>query len=463
MTGDHSADTHESAHQYAIGRLLTETAWRQRAVEQVMPRSAGHYELRRSLQLEVPTDLFGDHEVPTGQLLLPVWWLPKLPLLRFSVEDQHGLPLAVLPRREAAGVLGRVLFERLPTPTEDWAALLSLETLVATAVSSLAPWIQIADKSVSHADAAIDYVEIGAGQRLLPVDAARHLERGRDLTLAAYRACGMEARWSSRERDNTALNGLLLVAYVDPRLASCSAVSEWIDTHHSTIEKLVIAAGSDQGAMEFLSLLTLAGVRWPAIVPMGLAPGDVTVLKTSELRPSGHERTRVFLHETETAYATSYHLQVHSPDNTVVIKKVRAFNGADESAHSEVGFPDNFEFVRQTDELFTAYAGDAERANRIGVRIRFGLRHHVLAVYAFALTLMTAALAGVALVRPFASEAAVLLTLPTSFVTAVVLLRESSLPARFVDIPRYVLLGGTLILWLVAIWRLLGYGWLGGA
>jgi hypothetical protein len=271
----------------------------------------------------------------------------------------------------------------------------------------------------------------------------------------------MEAWWPEEDVDNPATSGVLLASYAPFEGSRSEELTAWIDDHHEVISQLLDAAETSDDVVGFLRFLLYAGVRWPVLVQRWARPGDVLILKTREVRPSGHDDVRTFVHDAEIRLAMSYHLQVHSPDPTVVIKKeVKASAGP--FADDEVGFPENFEIMSSTEELFTAYASDPERVERVRFTVRFGLRHHVWAGYAFALALGLIALTAAGLLKEVTGDVAAVLTIPASLVAAVVLVRDAPLTARFLDRPRYLLIVATSLVWVVAMWRLIGWPWPGG-
>lgn len=444
----------------ATRKLLTTRAWCQRVVEQLTPLSPDHCEVRTSYQLEIPADLLengSELDPPDLPLVIPVCWLPKRALLGFDLCDEAGLALPVRTRRENAGIVGRVAFD--DQTTRLVISRFDVNRLIAVAASSLGTWEQMREQSAApDHDVAIDYLEKGTGIRVLPADAARLLEQGRELAKSIYDVLGLSGWWSRVEQDNPAVSGLLLAAYANPHVQSRQELVEWIDIHHALVADVREEARSRADARDWLTFYITAGVRWPVLITRWTEPGEVFLVKMREIRPSGHASVRKFVHETDLRSGVSYHLQVHTPDPSVVIAgTIRASAGPGE----EVGFPETFETMRQTAELFTTYSKD-ERPDRVRFEVRFGLRSHVWASHVFAIAISVVAALVAGLVADLTPQKAAVLVIPTSLVAAFVANRESTLTARYLDWSRRVLLGISLVVWVLVIWRMLGWAWMVG-
>jgi hypothetical protein len=445
---------------YNATRLLVTTGgWRQRVVEQVRPISPDHYEIRRTFQLEMPPEVFdGMPEDTTLPIVVPVCWLPKRPLLEFDLTDAHGTPKAVLPRIQNAGVVGRILFDQQVAHLST--TYFDTPLLVAAAAASVDAWNQQVDAGSRPADdVLIDYVEQGTGTRIRPSDASRLLEEGRRLTAAAYEVSGLSAWWPPSDKDNPALSGALLVAYADPTVTDRTGLVEWVDHYNARIESVVTEAAGSPEARTWLRMLALAGVRWAVMTTQTCSAGEVFLMKMTEVRPSGHPRVRRFVHDADLAGADSYHLRIHSPDPSVVIRSVVARGGPD----AVIGFPNTFETTRQTDVLFTAYSMNDDRPDRATFEINLGLRGHVWSSYAMATLIALVAALAVYSVDRLAADMAAVLAIPVSLVSAFVVVRESTITARYLNWPRRVLIGVSLVVWMVVIWRVLEWPWIGGS
>ncbi len=444
-----SAELYENALFHATHRLLIDDAWRQRVVEQITPLTADHYQIQRSFQLEIPYEMEGlDPDVGPVPLVLPVCWIAKRPMLDFDITDESGASVAVMPRREIAGVVGRSLESSSLLVSES----LPLETFVAIAASSLGTWEQMTQLSTRPAeDVLIDYTKNGTGISVRPADSHRLLNEGRRIASDAYDAAGLAGIWQDLYPDNPAFSGLLLASYANPDIQDRDSLVEWVDSHHHAIDQLIADTSESEVNRSNLRRLCIAGVRWPVLIRRACHFGEVVLIKTQEVRPSGHPRVRRFQHEAHTDAAQSFHIQIHSPDPTVVIRgDVEAFS----AFGAEVGFPQTFEAFRQTDELFTAYLGHPDRPDTVRFEIRFGLRAHVWLGYLFALVLAASALLGLLLSENLEPELAGVLAIPTSLVAAFVVVREPPLTARYLDWQRWTLIGLSVLVWVVVVWRL---------
>lgn len=90
--------------------------WRRRQVLQISPLEPASYLARISFQFYLPRDLINRarerafHDIPQSQvtvpqdeleIILPIDYLPKYVLLNFSLEDQSGKPIPLLPSGES--------------------------------------------------------------------------------------------------------------------------------------------------------------------------------------------------------------------------------------------------------------------------------------------------------------------------------------------------------------------------
>lgn len=438
----------------ATARMLDESAWRRRVIEQVTPLSASHYEVQRSVQMELPLDVFGEETPPEGPVMVPIWWLRKLPLLRFSVDDSVGVPIPVVPRRDAAGVVGRWLQGRLTAA--GLGDLFPISTLVAIAQASLGPWQQWGRTTSWDGVPTADYVHKSTGVMLHPRDAAALIEAGRATALGALEAAGLEDSVSRADWDTPAVCGVLLAGYADPEVESAEDLSSWITAHHAAIYALCSATQATDNAQQALRHLLRCGTHWPVLLPMKCEPGQQTIVKMREVLPSGDDSdVRSFVFETDASLAASYHLRVHTPDATIRIEGVHATKASGE----EVGFPDSFEFARRTDELFTAYTGDPEGIARFTVKIDYRLQAAVVTPYWFAFLVAVPALFVALGNTSISPEDAAILSIPSSLVAAVVLVRDPPLTAAFLRRPRLALVALNVVLWTVTVWQTFGGRW----
>lgn len=433
----------------ATAVLLTNPLqWRQRVVEQVVPVSADHYELRRSFQFEIPTELFGETAEGPIDALIPVCWYSKHALLELDVFSETGTPLHVLERRSIAGVLSQILDAWLIDVAGSRFSL-SSSTLESACVASLDPWTTAQSRTKGCDERALQaYL-----QSLLSIDVAIEeteslLVEGRLLSARAYELLERDS-WPA-DCDNTFLVAPLLAPYLAPRPTSVGELLETCRGHHTVVESLLRAASSEPEVLGWFATAVEAGVRWPLLTQMTVEPGKPFLIKTREIRDSGRPGDpRTFVHRADLYSARSYHLQVRSPGQSVWIQGEPT---AITPSGDAMGAFNLFENSEQTNERFTTYTSLEPRPDSLEVTLRFKL--HTIGVfgYWFAIILVVTALAA-ALSGTVDVEAAALLTIPTTIVSAFLLVQETPLTARFLRNRRVFLITGSLVLWVVAIYR----------
>ncbi len=432
--------------------LLTNPEWRQRVVEKVIPRSADHYELRRSFQFEIPTGLVkGKHQ----DVLLPVCWLPKRALLDFDITDEHGHPLHILERRSIGGVMSEIL----DAWKGDIPALkdvdFDIQRIESVCSASLHPWETARRRALTEgkpgADSICDYLNALLPYRVSPARMGERFDQGLSLMRRLDILTQRDADQSGAA--STFAVGPILAPYLVPRPKDQSELCDAIDRHHEAVSQAIEIAERDDDALGWLTVLADAGIKWPLLVRVAVPIGQPFLVKTRELRESGRPGDpRIFVHRSDLAAARSYHLHVQSPDQAVWIPVEPTARRADGTTF---GALDLFENSDLTGELFTAYTSLDPRPDWVDFEIGFRLRWPSILGYVYALALVAAALLA-AVARPVDAAMASVLTIPTTLASAFVLARDAPLAARFLRRWRLALIGLSLALWFVALWKATG-------
>lgn len=433
------------------GILLTDSSWRQRVVEKVVPLSADHYELRRSFQFEIPADLLEVGTAPI-EVLLPVCWLPKTTLLEFDVSSAGNAPLVVLERKSIAGVMAELLMRWQSVITALSGVGLSQELLESICVASLDPWETVQQRALgigrTDTDAVCDYLGAVFGP-VSPKVAAKVLREGLEVTGALREVLSSELADVSA---NSLTMGWILAPYFVPR-PSVDRLAEVIDTYYRELAATIAVGRTNDEAAAWLELVYRASVRWPLLVRLQAPIAEPVIIKTREVRGSGDPNPRKFVHQADLGAARSYHLHVRPVDDSLWIptEPVASTPGGE-----SVGALDVFENTQLTEELFATYTSLDPRPEQVAFEIRFALKRHGLLGYAYAYLLAVGALV-VSLLAPSVDSAfAAFLTIPTTFVVALLAVRGNSLVARYHLWWRVGLVILSIALWYIAGWRALG-------
>lgn len=383
-------------------------------------------------------------------VLLPVCWLPKESLLDLDLTDVTGKSLTVLERRSIAGALAQIL-DSWRRDVEELANVeLPVGRVESICTASLSPWRQAHDRAHGRDDQAlVTYLRDATGFEFAPSDARAMLEKGRSLAMRAYELLGRT--WNRPELDNTATGAAILVPYMVETTSSPENLTAILEAHHDHIERLLEIASQSEEAVSWLWIFIEAGARWPVLVPHTAIVDKPFLIKLRELRSSGDSRARVFRHEADMSAARSYHLQVESPDPSLrVAEEPTAWTDEGE----EVGAPETFESMKWTQELFAVYTSRVERPDRVWVEIKFGLQATAWLPYAFAAIFVVLALVAAVRVDVDSATAAVL-TIPPALVSGFLVTRDTALVARFLFVPRLVLVLLNVGLWALVLGKLL--------
>lgn len=435
----------------ATARLLTDGSWRRRVVEKVLPLTADHYELRRSFQFDSPDRLISDLMTSDGpDLLLPVCWMPKEPLLSFDLHDAGGTPLPVIDRSTNALILAEILDSWQEALGLDIDSRIGLDTLVAVCQTSLAPWNQAerATKSPDAVDILRTYYEDLLGLHVSPVECQAIYDTAVELGSAAIAALGTSDAvdpWIP-----TTLNPAILAPFTR-QVKTPADLFQVINTIADNMLDAITGAASVDGGRSWLELLHRAGDQWPVLVPMPREHDGPLLIKTKEVRKSGDRRSRRFVHEADMSAALSYHLEVRAPEPSVKLKGIPKIYGPGAQAEP-LGAPGAFDSARVTDEIFTTYSSSIDRPDRpdhATVEIRYALYATAIAPDAFALALTLSALV-ITLVfsASIDSSFAAVILIPTTVVAGFITIRDSVLVSSFLRPVRLALPTLNVILWI---------------
>ena len=220
--------------------------------------------------------------------------------------------------------------------------------------------------------------------------------------------------------------------------------------HHAV--RIAAASGDDY----LLTALADYGRRWEVLVELELPLEEPCQVKLHETRPVSLE-SRGWVRGSEPVAmgeARSGHLEVRVDDPHVEIADFRV---RDAATGGRVAVP-LIESVRYTRESLALYSSAPERPYYVDVAVRLRVVRGIRLSYWFVGALTLAAV----LVAPWVPESdglvdtLTLLTVPTTFAVAMLLVRESStIAVRLQRTPRVVIVILTVMLWLVSLAKLI--------
>lgn len=444
----HTEDlTHQPGVTYA---LLDDTwRWRRRLVETFEFRSTHHVRVRSSYQLELDAELVRPYAASTTatiRLLLPVTTRPKRPLVGFDIEAQGTS--AYLPlRRTLAGLQsGYLAHLLLASPVRD-DILDRLPPALLHAICAFTPGVY-------------DEYRRGFARLSRHLHLARYLRSGLAVAVSRRQVAAWERRLEPASKalvrslneppDSRSSSEHVLLAL--PLLDTApSSVTEIDRIVRGFAEAVQLAVAHEEHA--FLVALAEYGRRWEMIVDAVVPVGLPTLVKVHEDRPlhlriGGHCTYRLWVGD-----AASHHAVARVLDPAVMFAD--RVEGRDPFRRLGLGL---WEGRRLTDDAVALYTSDESREDFVDITVRlcptWAVRAPILATQALAVLAIGAAL----LVRPGEDRvgALALLVVPTSFIVALLLVREqTSLAARLQRWSRLRLLGAMSVLWVIAIHRLL--------
>lgn len=428
-------------------RLLDDTwAWRQRLVETCEFRSLHHIAVRSSLQLEFPPGMI-EQWVPGDakhiNALIPLATRPKRPLLGFDLVGPQGRPAHLLPRASIAAIQAEFL-RRLVEGSPAGAGLtggLEPDLLEALCVFTPGTWREFKVREGSELESLTAYLSEGTG---LDFD-----ERAVFDVLTAVEAAAsqlLDVLDEEPEPDSSAENILLALPLLKPFPGS---VQEALGLAARFAES--IDAATRAGDRALLVALGDYGRRWEVIVEAEVPVREPTTIKFSEerplkLRPHGWVTQQFSLGD-----ARSAHFQARVADSAVELGAYTV-----EWRGRTVGVP-LIEAASHTRETFALYSSDPERPFYVTVGIRLRVLGAVRAVMGAVGALTAFALVAALLIpgNGALAEGLAVVTLPTTFAVALVVVREqTTLAVRLHQWPRRLLLLLVFVLWVVSVLRM---------
>lgn len=445
--GDAPDLTSRSAVTYA---LLDDTwSWRERLVETFEFRSTHHVRVRSSYQVRLDPQIVQPFTASTpnaARLLLPITTRPKLPLVGFDMEvdDRRAyLPL----RRELAGVQSGYLLHLLSASSCRAELVGRIPPALLEAICAFTPGV---------------FEAFGGGRaRAVPfLQTTRYLRSGLgiDVTRGHVRAWERRLQPAAEilagqldERPDPSSSSehvLLALPLLGPLPSSTEEIGRMVDDYVGAIR-----LARDEEEYPFLVTLAEYGRRWELMVDATVPVGTPTMVKVHEDRPLRLKRRGRCTQRLWTGDAASHHTVWRVLDPAV--RFVGKPRGRDVRGRLALG---SWEGRRVTDDALALYTSDEVRDDFVDVTMRV---RPTTAVFApMVVTQLLAAAAIVAAFKVRLGEDRVgplaLLVVPTSFIVALLLVREqTSLAARLQRWPRLCLLGELCLLWAIAIHRLL--------
>lgn len=453
--------------------LLDTWAWRERAIERLTLSASDHIEASTRFQVHIPSaalprDIRGVSKSPV-RLYLPLSTRPKEPLLHFALHAPEGRAAQLLTRRRVAELQAALVrFMLAETPMAKQLQELWPDPLL-HGIFRFTPGIfRNVQENLGvdrgwrrgrDLDAVKGYLEANAGLDL----ATRQLEQCAKIqaSLGEQLADNLGEEpdpYSSSERP------LLAIPFIDAKMrpATGDETVELIERYARGIE-----LAEERDASSVLAVLGEYGRRWQVVidtvvhldVPESFGTTDHRPFASGPswrrrlLRASGQEELR---YEFEWRDAPSFHCEVHSPDHRIELSAdytVRTAKGR------QLGFP-YWEAVRHTPEFLSLYTSAFRDDPRPALYVPLRPVAHVRWPTRFIILLTVGAIVA-AWVVDFARPANLLtafalITFPTTFAVALLLLREGSgLSARLQVVMRIALTGLTTLLWTVVLARAL--------
>lgn len=435
----------------ATARLLTDDSWRRRVVEQIRPLTTDHYELRRSFQFEIPWALLQDLEEDGAvNAFLPICWLPKRPLLSFDVVNTANISQPILDRATNAFVLTEILTAwQHQICGDDVEDQLSEEDLMSICRISLDPWLQARNRAGSDETKNVlaSYYTQTIGLSLSYSECDALLRSSMDaMTRFAAPADGT--------RDvlvDSTVNAAVAAPFVEPA-QTVDNLERLVAMRNSRLLSTGDRMARTNPGLEWIKMVARAGIDWPVLVPISLRPGFPILIKTREVRVSGHKKARRFVHCADLSAAESYHLEVQTPEPAIRLKAEPTMT---DGIGRPIGPPEEFDSAVWTNELFTTYTSRIDRPERPAtaiVRVSYAL---YLATYTSDLFALILILSGLAITLIFAGSVnagfAALVLIPTTVVSAFIAVRESVLVSTFLKPLRLLVLASNITLWFMVL------------
>jgi hypothetical protein len=430
--------------------LLDDTwRWRQRVVEELELGSGDHVRVRSNFQLEFPPDLVRPFSGPRARwikVLLPLVTRPKRPLLNFDVEPPQGRGQAHLIRRASiAAIAGEYLGRLVASSPVAREVAPGLPAKLLEAICVTTPTI---------------FAEYEANAPTRDLGLAAYLTDGLGLVVSADDA----ARWSANQRKvgevlaaalaeppdpySSSEHVLLALPRLEPRPTSVAQIDAVVGAYRDAV---LAAERADDYSL--LAVLAEYGRRYELILELEAPLDQPFTVRVSEQRPLELRRGGWTTRRFGLRDASGWHFEARTTDHTIEIADFRVHD----LAGNPVGIPP-LEGARYTKEFLALSSSDPERPATVAIGLRLRPTRDVRYTSFFVAALVWSA-AVAALLLPADENAFVdalnLLTVPTTFAVALVLLRdESSLAARLQRPWRIGLGVAITVLWIDLLIRL---------
>jgi len=430
--------------------LLGDTwAWRQRLVEEFAIGSTWHAQVSSAYQVEFPDDMLPSScdGADAVRVLLPMATRPKRPLLGLDIRNSAGWGCHLLLRVSIAAIQAEYL-ARLRDGLE-----------LSDRFSAGVPDALLEAISVFTPDV---YKEFDPDGKWSPDRAANYLSAGLGFQVTAEETvplCAMQAQAAVKlctalQEPEDPLSSseqiLLAIPRVEPRPTSVGEVTRVVQEYVASVAEATKA--SDRG---FLVALAEYGRRWEVIVETVVPLREPTRITIVEDRPLGLQKS-VTRQLVSLGDARSAHAQFRLTDPAVEFSPIGKGSSIVDIFGNPVGVP-YLEGVRDTPEALALYTADPDRPYYLDVRLTLRPTLEVRLVLWALLTLVVLAVAVAARARgPELNTLLGLVTVPTTFAVALLLVREeTSLAARLQRGPRLLLLGAVAVLWAVVFARVI--------
>lgn len=440
--------TNETA--FTLALLDDPTRWKQRLVETIEFHSTDRVLVTSSYQVELLPDLLAPfikrRRPRTARVVLPITLKPKQPLLGFHLAAPVGTRVNLHRRMSIASIEAEYV-ERFVS-TSSAVSIISaglpfdlIHAICGATTGRYQIYFRQAPRQPSHAMSRFlcDALDI----KCSPTDVDRWTAR-----LAPTAEVFASAIGEKRSDLSTSENPLLALPELADPPATVAAVDQVVDRYADAV---VHGVSQDRGLAQILGEY---GRRWEVMGELEVPVGEPFTVKLTEHRPleigwTGRCVQRVSLGDASTAHIG---ITVHDPAVRIRSFEVRTPLGV------EVAKAD-FEGLRETQESIGIYAADPDREDYVDVVLRLRPRWEITCVSGL-LVALTLAAAWRAAHVPRGEEfidTLALLAVPTTFVVAVLLLRErTALAERLQRTPRLALIAATITLWAVVLMRLAG-------
>lgn len=429
--------------------LLDDTwRWRQRVVEELELSSSDHVLVTSSFQLEFPPQLIdpflGGSRTSWVKVLVPLVTREKRPLLGFEVAGPGGAPAHLIRRASIAAIAAEYL-GRLAASSPARVAAPGLPGPLLEAICVTTPTIyrEFEANARDRPEALASYLSDGLGFGVPQREAARWAEEQADVARLLVAALREPASPHSSSE-----HVLLALPRLEPRPRTVGEIDRLLAGYRRAV---LAAAQVDDRAL--LGALAEYGRRYELILELAAPLDEPFSVKVVEQRPLELRRRGWTSHRFGLRDASSFHFEARATDLTIEL--------ADFSVHDLEGRPIGIpplEGARYTREFLALSSSDPDRPAAVEVGLRLRPTRDVRITRTFVAALAWAAALAAVLVPADASfvEVLNLLSVPTTFAVALVLLREeSSLALRLQRPSRLALLVAIAVLWTVEILRLL--------